>query len=298
MPDKDVVNLVLSNCLSGALYPLTYVKVLMQIGYEPCPPQPGTSFFGKPILVLPGILGYSSHIYGRAGFGKLYDGVFPHLIHKNLTKFAEDGVTNRLSDIEGDEEPDVDIKDFVISTAKQTVAKCSAVVIAHPFHVIFVRSAAQFVGRECTYNTLWSSILHIFKTEGVSGFFSGLVPSLLYESLVLVTTNTMIYAFNSVYSDKNDEFAHWPPFLFNMIATSIYYPFVVVSNCMAVTDSGLAAGQPDYMPRFRHWMQCWRWLQSRNELKRGNSIWMARRYLAPQAIIDGCAVPIKCDLAS
>ena len=53
----------------------------------------------------------------RAGFGKLYDGVFPHLIHKNLTKFAEDGVTNRLSDIEGDEEPDVDIKDFVISVS-------------------------------------------------------------------------------------------------------------------------------------------------------------------------------------
>ena len=62
MPD---MNLILSNCISGALYPVTYVKVLIQIGYEPCPPQPGKTFFGRPILVLPGILPYSSHIYGR-----------------------------------------------------------------------------------------------------------------------------------------------------------------------------------------------------------------------------------------
>ena len=63
-----------------------------------------------------------------------------------------------------------------LQTAKQTVAKCTAVVVAHPFHVIFVRSAAQFVGGECSYNSLWNSISHIFKTEGISGFFSGLVP--------------------------------------------------------------------------------------------------------------------------
>jgi len=298
MPESDITNLILANCLSGALYPATYVKVLIQIGYEPCPPQPGTSFFGKPILVLPGIVGYSSHITQRAGFGKLYDGVFPHLIHKNLTKFSEDGITKQLVDEESNREPDLDIKDFLVSTAKQTVAKCTAVTLAHPFHVIFVRTAAQFVGGECTYNSLFSSISHIFQTEGISGFFSGLVPSLLYESLVLVSTNAMIFAFNSVYADKSDEFAHWGPFVFNMVATSVFYPFTVVANCMAVTDSGLAIGQPNYMPRFRGWMQCWRWLSSRNELKRGSGIWFARRYLGPQLIIDGCAVPIQCELAS
>ena len=56
----------------------------------------------------------------------MYDGVFPHLIHKNLSKVAEDGVTNRLADIDGDEEPDVDIKDFVISVSggKQKMDVC------------------------------------------------------------------------------------------------------------------------------------------------------------------------------
>merc|ERR1719187_3090439 len=112
----------------------------MQLGYEPCPPKPGKSFFGKPILVLPGILGYSSHIYN----------------------------------------------------------------------------------------------------------------SLIYESLVLVATNAMVYAFNSLYTEKQgDELANWPPYIFNMAATSMFYPLVVVSNCMAVTGSGLAAGQPDNMPRFQ-----------------------------------------------
>ena len=46
----------------------------------------------------------------------MYDGVAPHLIHKNLTKLVEDGVTTRLADADaGDDEPDIDIKDFLIS---------------------------------------------------------------------------------------------------------------------------------------------------------------------------------------
>ena len=51
----------------------------------------------------------------RSGFGKLYDGVFSYLIHKNLTKFVEDGMTKKLSDEEVNEEPDLDVKDFLIS---------------------------------------------------------------------------------------------------------------------------------------------------------------------------------------
>ena len=46
----------------------------------------------------------------------MYDGVAPHLIHKNLTKLVEDSVTTRLADADaGDDEPDIDIKDFLIS---------------------------------------------------------------------------------------------------------------------------------------------------------------------------------------
>jgi len=299
MSDTEVVNFALSNAISGALYPMNYVKVLMQLGYEPCPPKPGKSFFGKPILLLPGILGYSSHIYNRAGFGKLYDGVFPYLLHKNMTSFVDTRIVRHLKQTETEEEePMMDIKDFVILTAKETVSKCTAVIIAQPFHVIAVRSIAQYVGGECTYNALWGSIVHIWKNEGVSGFFSGLAPSLIYESLVLVATNAMVYAFNSLYTEKQgDELANWPPYIFNMAATSMFYPLVVVSNCMAVTGSGLAAGQPDNMPRFQNWRQCYRWLASRHELKRGGSIWFQRRYLGPQTIIDGCAVPLKCEVA-
>jgi len=297
--EREIVNFCLSNGISAALYPMTYVKVLMQIGYEPCPPQPGKSFFGKPILVLPGIIGYSSHIYQRAGLGALYQGVVPHLIHKNISQQVNNGMSRYLKDSDREEEePILDIKDFLIATAKDTASKCTAVVIAHPFHVIFVRSAAQFVGRECTYSYLYNSITHIFKTEGIPGFFSGLIPSLLYEALTLWITNVLIYTFNTVYADKGDEFAQWPPFIFNMVAQSLLYPFVVTSNCMAVTDSGLVAGQPDYMPRFKNWIQCWRWLSSRNELKRGGSIFLARRYLGPQVVVNGCAVPISCSSAS
>jgi hypothetical protein len=105
----------------------------------------------------------------------------------------------------------------------------------------------------------------LFRKRNEKRHHSDTVPSfsLLYEALTLWITNVLIYTFNTVYADKGDEFAQWPPFIFNMVAQSLLYPFVVTSNCMAVTDSGLVAGQPDYMPRFKNWIQCWKWLSSR-----------------------------------
>ena len=53
----------------------------------------------------------------------MYDGVAPHLIHKNLTKFVEDNVTKGIADADADEdEPDIDIKDFLISVRSITKA--------------------------------------------------------------------------------------------------------------------------------------------------------------------------------
>ena len=63
-----------------------------------------------------------------------------------------------------------------------------------------------------------------------------------------------------------------PTFIQQFLSTSLTYPFHVVSACMAVNNSGLAAGQPPHMPIYVNWTDCWAHLSRNNQLKRGSSI--------------------------
>lgn len=44
--------------VSAAFHPFEYAKILIQLGYEPIPPVPGRSLFGRPIMCLPNIFQY------------------------------------------------------------------------------------------------------------------------------------------------------------------------------------------------------------------------------------------------
>lgn len=55
---------------------------------------------------------------------------------------------------------------------------------------------AQFIGRETLYQSIFGSIKEIYKTEGVLGFFSGLVPKLLCDVVCLVLTSTTVFVLN------------------------------------------------------------------------------------------------------
>lgn len=60
---------------------------------------------------------------------------------------------------------------------------------------------------------------------------------------------------------------------------------------MAVSKSGLTAGQPPAMPLYENWVNCWLDLSRQNQLKRGSSL-LIRYYVGPQVIISGRAVPV------
>lgn len=57
---------------------------------------------------------------------------------------------------------------------------------------------------------------------------------------------------------------------------------------MAVTNSGLVAGSPSFMPHYNTWMHCWSDLSKQNQLKRGSSLFV-RYYTGPQVVIGGKA---------
>ncbi len=172
-------------------------------------------------------------------------------------------------------------------------------VATQPLQVIVVRCMAQFIGKEDKYNGALSAIKEIFEQNGLFGFWSGLLPRALGEiSLVCITTallhflnrffiniyskiavisynNTFFDTDRYVFTDK--EYQQFTAHIGSFLATSLVYPFTVVSKCMIVSSSGLAAGYPPHMPFYRNWLDCYNHLKSQNALKRGASLFF--RYL-------------------
>lgn len=55
---------------------------------------------------------------------------------------------------------------------------------------------AQFIGRETLYKSLIGSIKEIYQTNGILGFFSGLVPKLICDVACLVLTSSTVFVVN------------------------------------------------------------------------------------------------------
>ncbi|KAM7355641.1 mitochondrial carrier homolog 1 [Cochliomyia hominivorax] len=264
--------------VSAALHPFDYSKVLIQLGYEPIPAVPGRSFLGKSIMVLPNIFQYTGHIRQIDGFYGCYRGLTPKLVGSICSMVFSEKIANRLGLQAIEDKKDEDLLtaeelylQFKVNLKRDVVLSVSGIIISQPFHVISVRMMAQFIGRESIYKSILGSIAEIYRTEGIMGFFSGLVPKILCDVACLVLTSSTVFLLNKyVIKDKvgRQYSAGFTQFAF----ASILYPLNVVSTCMTVTGSRLMAGQPPIMPIYKNWVSCFNDLQARNELKRGSSM--------------------------
>lgn len=287
-------NYALRIIVSTASHPLEYAKVLIQIGHEPIAPRPTTTLFGRPALKLPNIFEYVRYIKSVDGLVGCYRGFVPKVCGNLASAIASQKVIDHMSDKEDEDELSEADEDkrtelFLKSVKKDLVTRCAAIVVSHPFHVVTIRIMAQFVRNETTYNGLFASIMQIYKESGVKGFFSGLVPRILGDVFSLLLASALAYAFNTyVFQDK--ELQMYTSATMSFIASAITYPFQVVSNCMAVAGTSLAAGSPPNMPYYNSWLDCWSDLSRRNQLKRGSSL-LIRYYVGPQLIIGGRAIP-------
>ncbi|XP_030375502.1 mitochondrial carrier homolog 2 [Scaptodrosophila lebanonensis] len=280
--------------VSAALHPFDYSKTLIQLGYEPIAARPGRSLLGKPIMTLPNIFQYAGHIRKIDGFAGCYRGLTPKLVGSVLSLVVSERIAEKLGLPQQDDMKDEsDLSDeeiyaqFKINLKRDIVLTVSGIVIAHPFHVISLRMMAQFVGRETLYTSIIGSISEIWKTEGILGFFAGLIPKLLCDVVCLVLTSSTVYILNKyVIKDKlgRQYNAGFTQFAFS----SILYPLQVVSTCTAVSGSRLMAGQPPIMPAYNNWVDCWNDLQARSELKRGSSLFWRSQ---------GIATPVKASYA-
>lgn len=294
--------LVLRAVVGSLSHPIEYAKVLIQIGHEPVPPHATKTLFGRPALALPNVFQYIAYIKRVDGFVGCYRGLGPKLCASTISsityqklyvKTAEEGIDAAEDDETAEERRD---RIFVRDLSRDVVCRTAAIVASQPFTVIAVRMMAQFVGGENKYCGIFSSIREIFHENGILGFFSGIVPRILGEITSAIIASTLTFIINS-YLVNDKDLKKFTAASMAFIAGTITYPFQVVSNCMAVNNSGLIAGMPPHMPVYTSWIHCWSHLSQTNQLKRGSSL-LIRYYTGTYIFTEGKYVKVNKNLNS
>lgn len=270
-----------------ACHPMEYAKVLIQLGFEPLPPRRSTTLFGQPAMILPNVFQYIKYIKASDGFLGCYRGLSAKVLgliaSSQLTSKVVRGCGLDLPEINdppnivNDDEPK--IEDYIAISRRDMITHTASVIVSYPFHVVSVRMMAAFIGKEEHYSSLIGAIISVYKDDGILGFFHGIIPKLLGDLTCVAVTGTLAYYVNKYFVKTKDLRYYTIPFL-TFVTSTITYPMVVVSTCMAVAGSSLKAGSPPLMPEYMSWHACWRDLMRSKQHKRGSSI-IFRYYIAP-----------------
>ena len=285
------------------VYPVRYIQRLIQMGHEPVPPRRSFSILlRRHAYYYPSVFGYARAIARTDGWRALYRGVgaqvvedFIELAANNLLYPVIHSAVHKIpmpfrSRMEQGDVPDTDpafslpsiltrgTRRFLVGFTSQ----CLVQVVVQPFHVVTVRTMAHFIGKEDAYNGFYSSIREIYRTEGLGGFFSGIVPALLghlcsniiYTSLWIMLKIVVGNISNDIVKVMVDSLIGAP--LLGYIPGTYAYPFTLMTNLMIVNNTGLLAGAPSRVPIFNRWTDSARHLRSTGQLFRGSALLFPR----------------------
>lgn len=300
-PPEGLIANVVRAAVSAPFYPLKFVQVLIQLGYEPSPAEQRYSFlFRQYLYYYPGIFGYAKTIILQHGWRALYRGVggsmFAEIVHLSANGVIRPTVNHFISKLpldtvvpdEGGNEPDTvpenieTVRGILVLALRtflsNTITSVAVEMIVHPFHVISIRMIAQHVGGESFYNSVWSSMKEIYGQEGLSGFYAGIVPALLghLTRCVMYSSMWILFELAALHTPYN-----WAKMvirvlvgmpLLNYLPRSYSYPFTLMSNVMAVNQSRLAVGCPPHVPLFDNWRDCYGHLKATGTLYRGSVV--------------------------
>ncbi|CAG4950697.1 unnamed protein product [Colias eurytheme] len=273
-------------------HPMEYAKILIQLGHEPLAPRRSTTLFGRPAMILPNVFEYIKHIKRSDGFFGCYRGLSARVLGLIASSQLSSKVIyvcgidlpeiNDPPNIVNDEEPK--FEDYYKLARRDMIMHTASVVVSYPFHVVTVRMMASFVGKEEEYSTLLGAIVSIYRDDGILGFFHGIVPKLVGDLVCVTITGVLAYYVNK-YLVKTKDLRYYTVPLLTFITSTITYPLMVVSTCMAVVGSTLQAGNPPAMPKYPSWQNCWKDLVRNKQHKRGSSL-IFRYYIAPIAAMQ------------
>ena len=288
--------------LMTPLYPMRFVHVLIQLGYEPVPPERRYSIiFQHYMYYWPGIIGYARAIAAQDGWLELYRGVTGNFASEVTAIVAGSLLTPVVKEIVGiiplsvvpsngdtpDNEDNIETTRAILVRGvrlfcHQLLLRSAVLIIRQPFFTINVRMIAQHVGKESLYDNVWGSIWEIYHREGVVGFYKGVVPALLGGVLSTVMHVTLWVGLELIAKMITQDMGKTVikslvrPFLISYIPRSYSYPFELMRAVMAVNDSGLTIGSEPRVPRFTGWRDCYRHLKSQHVMYRGSVFFLPR----------------------
>lgn len=245
----DSSGLARSLAFTVAGYPIYLARTLIQIGYEPVPPNQ----YGR----LPNIFSYITIIREQRGYTALYTGLsyyLPAVVLKQSSYDLMSTVTNHKRDTK-----ESDISEIIAVCLRESALKIQSTIITYPLLTLSIGYiSASFFG---TKETVEYTIESLYK---------GIIPKLIIEvAMVWVSVISRRVTAGLVDDELGQAIiSRVPPF----IVQSILYPFNVVSTVMA--DNGRSGMNP----KFDHWRQCYDYLSLNNQLKRGSSFFYRRDY--------------------
>ncbi|KAM7540653.1 hypothetical protein Aperf_G00000022304 [Anoplocephala perfoliata] len=286
--------------LHNLLNPCRVAVQLIRLGHEPLPAKPHRSFFNLigfshfVPLYYPNAFSYSFHLLKTYGYWQILTrGFFSSFcldITRETVSFMDHRyIVQRLLDsgewledneIVSDNQPSLLMRLIAKSSASEFahlvryffLSKAYEVLITQPFFVIMMRQIASLISGEEGYSWFFQAAVSIYRDNGFLGFFSGLVPRMLYElsklSIYLVLyrlANGSILGFSWSTSRNLGLYG----FLADVTAHYSSYPLQVVGSVMALHGSRLSAPEVAEANSFSSWRECLHFLISREVHHRG-----------------------------
>ena len=287
MHDTSGPGFVTWTALAAPLWhPIKVVSTLMQLGHEPVPPHLSYSILTRRYSwYYPRTFSYTYGIIQDRGFRGLYRGFVPSVIEATVQgavyclslRLAHHAVDRLLP--EGEIETNVDDfstnrNNYLYSTKAflfLTVAGCLTEVITRPLTVITLKTIALHISQGHMYSSVLEVVRQIYNEEGIAGFYSGLVPAILWNimsNLIHQVAWLVIEETAKLMPARSLSFLKWLLSAYMSFAYS--YPLALVSTLMAVNGSGTAA----VSMCFSGWQDCWNYLRVTGDLFRG--VWYYR----------------------
>ena len=168
---------------------------------------------------------------------------------------------------------------------QKSICRIAALTASYPFYVLMNRCCSQFIGREHIYSNFSSAVTDIIQNEGLLGFYSGFVPKVIGELLVIWVSHAAIIIVTSpmVLPKELNGLNFYISQMITFVVQSIFYPFQLVSSIMSVNScQTLTAAR--IVPYFLRWQDCWLYLSQLGDLKRGASLFWRHKPL-PQGTV-------------
>lgn len=271
---------------SIVVHPLTFSRILIQLGWEPEPPKLGYNLFRRPKLFYPNMFSHIGCVRDQVGgMVSLWGtGLLAKLASQAVRELTLRGVEKVSGGAGGEKNWELragSLQQLAQRCCYSSVSRSVAVVASYPLHAVMVRQMAAAVCHDAVYQGgIFSVIREIFNEEGLPGFFRGVTVAIVGDLLALWGVSFIAYAFNEyVFADRvPPDVKQVSPMLASFLVTSWTYRYGVVSTNLCIRASpGLSLSVP-----YSSSAECWQALKLSGGLNRGDSMFF--RLAPPSAV--------------